>query len=277
MAISINRTNILTSAVAFAASAGGGATAAEAAPAAKPTGGKPTVVLVHGAFADASGWSKTAKRLRRDGYAVRTVANPLRGIAFDAATVRSVLDAVEGPKVLVGHSYGGAVITAAASGRQDVKALTYIAAFAPDQGEPLGALLERPVDHPIAPLALVPAEVHLPDGSVQADLSIDPSQFRAQFAGDLPADEAEDLALAQRPLNAAAFGEPLTVEPAWKTIPSWYIVAGKDRAIAPDLERFMAARAKAKTVEVKGASHVVFMSQPEAVVKVIEQAARAAR
>ncbi|MGZ6638254.1 MAG: alpha/beta fold hydrolase [Solirubrobacteraceae bacterium] len=147
---------------------------------------KPTVVLVHGAFADSSGFGAVIDRLRRDGYSVRAAPNPLAGLQFDAATVRGFLDSIKGPKILVGHSYGGAVITQAASGDPDVKALVYLAALAPDRGEVLGDLVQEPVGHPVAPMPLVSVSVTQPDGTKRADLYLDPAEFRARFAADLP-------------------------------------------------------------------------------------------
>jgi pimeloyl-ACP methyl ester carboxylesterase len=239
---------------------------------------KPTVVLVHGAFADSSGFGAVIDRLRRDGYTVRAAPNPLLGLQSDAATVRGFLDSIKGPKIVVGHSYGGAVITQAASGDPDVKALVYLAALAPDRGEVVGKLLDSPVAHPVAPLlpALVTVNVTQPDGTKRADLYLDPSQFRARFAADLPAGVAADLAATQRPLSAAALADTLTVEPAWKTIPSWYLVSGQDNGMSPDLERFQADRMHAHTSQVDS-SHAVYLSHPEAVADLVEQAARATR
>jgi pimeloyl-ACP methyl ester carboxylesterase len=250
---------------AFAATAG-----------ARTTTPKPTVVLVHGAFADSSGFDAVIDRLRRDGYPVRTAPNPLVDLQFDAATVRGFLDSIKGPKVVVGHSYGGAVITQAASGDPDVKALVYLAALAPDRGEVLGKLLETPVAHPVAPLPLVQVPVTQPDGTKRTDLYLDPSKFRARFAADLPRRVAADLAATQRPLSAAAFTSSLTVEPAWKTIPSWYLVSKQDKAMSPDLERLQAHRMHAHIRQVNG-SHAVYISHPRAVVRLAEQAARATR
>ena len=190
---------------------------------------KPTVVLVHGAFADSSGFGAVIDRLRRDGYPVRATPNTLLGLQSDATTVRGFLDSIKGPKIVVGHSYGGAVITQAASGDPDVKALVYLAALAPDRGEVLGDLVNTPVAHPVAPMPFVSVEVTQPDGTKRTDVYLDPSQFRARFAADLPAGVAADLAATQRPLSAAAFTSALTVEPAWKTIPSWYLVSGQDQ------------------------------------------------
>jgi len=235
---------------------------------------KPMVVLVHGAFADSSGWSGVIDRLRRDGYPVRAAPNPLLGLQSDGATVRGFLDSIKGPKILVGHSYGGAVITQAARGDPDVKALVYVAAFALDSNELLSDLANRPVAHPLPPLPTLPVQSKQPDGTTQTDIYLDPSHFRARFAGDLPRRVAADLAATQRPLSAAAFASKLTVEPAWKTIPSWYLVAKQDQAIAPDLERFMARRIHAHTSQING-SHAVYISHPKAVADLAEQAARA--
>ena len=239
---------------------------------------KPTIVLVHGAFADASGFGGVIDRLRHDGYTVRAAPNPLVGLQFDAATVRGFLDSIEGPKILVGHSYGGAVITQAASGDPDVKALVYLAALAPDRGESLEQLFMRHVAHPVQPLAeaLVPVEVTQPDGTKRTDLYLDPSQFRARFAADLPPAVVADLAATQRPASAAALTDKVTVTPAWKTIPSWYLVSGQDNGMSPDLERFFADRMHAHTSEID-ASHAGYISHPEAVAELIEQAAVATR
>ncbi|WP_250006851.1 alpha/beta fold hydrolase [Actinoplanes sp. M2I2] len=229
---------------------------------------KPTIVLVHGAFADPSSWNGVIERLRRDGYPVRAAATPLRGIASDAASVKSLVDFIGGPVVLVGHSYGGAVISTAAAGDPAVKSLVYIAAFAPDTGETVGALSAKPVQDPIAQLPLQ----QVPTSPGNADLYIDPAKFRGVFAADVDKSTAADMAATQEPLNAAAFSEPATVA-AWRTIPSWYLVARQDKAIAPDLERFMAARAKSRTVEINS-SHVAMVSHPEQVTRLIEAAAR---
>src|ERR671919_2224298 len=155
---------------------------------------KPTVVLVHGAFADSSGFDGVIDRLRHDGYPVRAAPNRLLDLQSDAANVRGFLDSIMGPKILVGHSYGGAVITQAASGASDVKALVYVAAFAPDSNELLSDLANRPVAHPVAPLPTVPVGSTQPDGTTHTDIYLDPSQFRARFAADLPLRVAADLA-----------------------------------------------------------------------------------
>jgi pimeloyl-ACP methyl ester carboxylesterase len=223
-------------------------------------------VLVHGAFADSSSWNGVIDRLSKDGYPVRAAADPLQGIASDAAAVKSLVDSVGGPVILVGHSYGGAVISEAAAGDPNVKALVYIAAFAPDTGESLASLSAKPVPHPIAPLPLVQVPT-----TAGADLYIDPAQFRSVFAADVPKEKAAEMAATQRPLNADAFTETATVA-AWKTIPSWFLVANQDKAIGPDLEHFMAARAKSHTVAVNG-SHAVMVSHPAEVTHLIEAAA----
>ena len=239
---------------------------------------KPTVVLVHGAFADSSGWNGVIDRLRRDGYPAVAAPNPLFDLQFDAATVRAFLDSIKGPKILVGHSYGGAVITQAASGDPDIKALVYVAAVAQDSGEVLHELLNRPVAHPVAPIppALVSVDVAQPDGTKRTDVYLDPSKFRDRFAGDLSPRRAAHLAATQPSTSATTFDAKLSVPPAWKTIPSWYLVAKQDKAIAPDLERFMARRIHAHTRQING-SHAVYISHPKAVADLAEQAARATR
>ncbi|MGW0819463.1 alpha/beta fold hydrolase [Streptomyces viridiviolaceus] len=237
---------------------------------------KPTVVLVHGAFADASSWNGVVKRLQADGYPVKAPANPLRDLPGDAAYVSSVLAQTEGPVILVGHSYGGAVITNAAASDPDVKALVYIAAYAPDAGETVAKLAEHPVEHPIDPLPVVPNTYPATDGSTGVELTIDPAKYRDTFLSNtVSRSTAASLAVAQRPVSAAALnGE--TKDPAWKKLPSWYLVARQDHAIGADLERFMAQRAGAKTVEVDG-SHNVMLNAPGAVANLIEKADKATR
>ncbi|MER7983855.1 alpha/beta hydrolase [Streptomyces sp. NPDC095817] len=233
---------------------------------------KPTVVLVHGAFADASGWNGVVKRLLNDGYKVVAPANPLRGLPQDAAYIASVLNNVKGPVVLVGHSYGGAVITQAAAGDPDVKALVYIAAFMPDQGEVLGQLAARSQDSELQP-TLRPAPFTNADGSTGIELTIDPAQFHRVFAADLPKSQTRIMAAEQRPISASAFEDAPTAA-AWHTIPSWALVAKQDKAIGTDLERFEARRAGSHTVQVNG-SHVVMISHPDVVTRLVESAARA--
>jgi pimeloyl-ACP methyl ester carboxylesterase len=226
---------------------------------------KPSIILVHGAFADATGWQHVIPLLERDGYTVTAVQNPLTSVADDIATTRRMIDAQLGPVVVVGHSYGGLVVTGAASGSPNVKALVYVAAFAPDSAEPIGPLLEK---YP------APSGAALrPDAA--GFFYIDRAVFRDIFAQDVGAQEAAVLAATQKPLAGASFAAQLTVPPAWKTIPSWFIVAQNDHVINPDLERFFAHRMGATTTEL-ASSHVPFISQPAEVVKVIEQAATAA-
>jgi pimeloyl-ACP methyl ester carboxylesterase len=226
---------------------------------------KVSIVLVHGAFADASSWRKVIPILEKDGFAVTAVQNPLKSLADDVATTKRVVDAQKEKVILVGHSYGGAIITDAAAGNSKVKGLVYVAAFAPDAGEALGGLIER-----FSPSLLATALV--PDSA--GFLYIDRSKFQEVFANDLTKDEAALLAATQKPIAGAIFGEGLKAA-AWKTIPSWYVVSTRDNAINPDLERFMAKRIGAETKEIK-ASHVSFISNPAGVAKVVEAAAATA-
>jgi pimeloyl-ACP methyl ester carboxylesterase len=239
-----------------------------------PTAGgpKPTVVLVHGAFADASGWNGVAARLQHDGYRVVAPANPLRDLAGDAHYLASILATIPAPVVLVGHSYGGAVITNAAVDQPNVRALVYIAAFAPDQGESIFELTGRyPGSHLPAATRLRPFPV--PGGGAGADAYIDPADFRDVFVGDAAADTAAVMAAAQRPLSVDA-GNGKTAAVAWKSIPSWYLVATEDHAIPPDAERFMAGRARSETIEIDG-PHAVMVTHPQHVTDLIERAATA--
>ncbi|SCL30197.1 Pimeloyl-ACP methyl ester carboxylesterase [Micromonospora rhizosphaerae] len=236
---------------------------------------KPTVVLVHGGFADATNsWDKVVKRLQDQGYPVMAPANPLRGLATDSAYLASVLDSIEGPIVLVGHSYGGAVITNAAANDPDVKALVYIAAFVPDNGETLGELISKyPGSEIQAALNHVPYPN--PDGSTGTDLYIKADRFRDVFAADLPKSTTTVMSATQRPFSAQSFADP-TQAAAWHTIPSWGLVATADKAIPAELERFEYERAGAReVVEVSGASHSVMASQPGVVTELIVEAANA--
>jgi pimeloyl-ACP methyl ester carboxylesterase len=243
-------------------------------PAPAPAATKPTIVFVHGAFADSSGWSGETKALSRKGYRTIAFSNPLRGLSADAADLRLFLATIRGPVVLVGHSYGGAVITNAATGNPNVKALVYIAAFAPDAGETLENLQKKVPGGMVGPATLDVRPYLLPDGKTTApEGSIKPSAFRRIFAADLPHDTAAAMAATQRPVALSVLGEP-SGEPAWKTIPSWYLVGGKDLAIGSGLERFMAKRMGAKTVVAKGASHAVLVSQPERVTKLVLEAVK---
>ncbi|MTD15287.1 alpha/beta fold hydrolase [Nakamurella sp. YIM 132087] len=227
---------------------------------------RPTVVLVHGAFADSSGFTETIKELQVLGYPVLAVANPLRGLHPDAAYLRSVLSTIPGPVVLVGHSYGGAVMSEAAVGIPRVKALVFLAAYAPAEGETLGAAGALGGGTSLLPQHVVARPYPgAPDGD--ADGYIDPAYFRAVFAADVPAAKAAVMAAAQRPLALSALGTPAAV-PAWKTVPSYYLVAKQDQAIPVQAQRAMAARAGSRTVEINS-SHAVMVSHPEAVTALI--------
>jgi len=231
---------------------------------------KPTIVLVHGAWADGSSWNRVTKRLQSEGYTVIAPANPLRGITSDSAYLASVLANVPGPIVLVAHSYGGAVITTAATGNPNVKALVYVAAFIPDAGETLVDLLKFPGSQIVVPPS--------PDATVTArpfpggvDFYVNPDSFHQIFAADLPAERTALMAASQRPLAAAAFTEP-SGPPAWKTIPTWALVATEDNTIGTANTRFMAQRAApTHTVEIDS-SHAVMLSHPDAVVDLIDKA-----
>ncbi len=231
-----------------------------------------TIVLVHGAFADASGWARLAAELSGDGVDVIAPPNHLRGIGADAAYITSVLDELEGPIVLVGHSYGGAVITAAGN-HDKVAALVYVSGYALDEGETLGELQGRFPDSPLA-AALKYTPFRIAGGEPGTDVSVDRDKFPQIFAADLPIEVTRFMADSQRPLSAAAFTEP-SGPPAWRSKPSWGIVAGADNTINPDVERFGYERAGMTVTEISGASHAVFMSQPGAVAAVIREAVAA--
>jgi pimeloyl-ACP methyl ester carboxylesterase len=219
-----------------------------------------SVVLVHGGFVDGSGWQPVYRLLRNDGYAVAVVQNPTLSLDGDAAASRLVIDAQDGPVVLVGHSYGGAVITEAGND-PNVAALVYIAAFAPDAGESVNSLIADP-----PPGAPVPPILPPRDGF----LFLDRDKFHGSFAGDLPADVAEFMADSQVPWGADALGGTID-QPAWRAKPSWYLLTTEDRMIPPPAQRMMAERAGATVVEV-ASSHSVFLSHPEAVAKLIRTA-----
>jgi pimeloyl-ACP methyl ester carboxylesterase len=241
-------------------------------PPARATQTKPTIVLVHGGWADSSGWNSEVSALQRRGYPVIAPANPLRGLASDAAYLRSILETIDGPIVLVGHSYGGAVITNAAVGVPQVKALVYIAGFAPDQDESLVQLVTMNPGSEIGPSTLITRQYPLPGGGDGTDLYLTKTGFETAFAGDVPKRRADQMWAEQRPFSQEAFAS-LSGEPAWKTIPSWYLVATQDHAIPPATQRFMAARAHATVSQVK-ASHVAMVSKPAATMKVILAAAK---
>ena len=236
---------------------------------------RPTIVLEHGAFADAASWDGVVTRLQRAGYPVVSAANPLRGPATDAAYLRSVVDHIDGPVVLVGHSYGGTVISQAAAGLEDkVKALVYIAAFLPDTGESSLGLTNKFPGSTLGQ-AIESVNYTLPDGGQGADVYIEPEKFRQQFAADVPADKARLMAAGQRPIAAAALEEKST-KAAWKTIPSWSLVTTEDLNIPVAAQRYMSARAGARTTVID-ASHAVSVSRPEAVARIVERAARTVR
>jgi len=233
----------------------------------------PTVVLVHGAWEQPSSWTAVAASLRRHGYPVVVPDNPLRTLSGDVASIAAVLKGVAGPIVLVGHSYGGSVITGAADGNPNVKALVYIAAFAPERGESaLG--LDLRVPGSLLPVAIVPVPFVQPGGSLGVDVTVNPLLFRAAFAQDVAPPTAAAMAAAQRPVTLAALMEQ-TATPTWKAIPSWYLVARADRAIPPATQRFMAARARASTVEIDS-SHAAQVAHPDAVTDLILAAGGAA-
>ncbi|MDQ3857255.1 MAG: alpha/beta hydrolase [Actinomycetota bacterium] len=226
-------------------------------------------MLVHGAWADASGWSRVIERLQKDGYRVLAPAIPLRSLDGDAAYLQSILAQEKGPFVLVGHSYGGVVITNAAAGNPDVAALVYVNGFVPDVGED--------ILHLAGEGTLIPSSIEFkgypPFGATDVDIYIKPENFRETLAGDLSKKRAAVLAVTQRPLSLAAASAP-TSATAWKTIPSWYLLGTRDRTITPAAQRFMAERANATIEEVK-ASHLSLISRPGKVAKLIEEAAAA--
>ena len=227
----------------------------------------PTVVLVHGAFADASSWTGVIPILQAAGVNVLAPANPLRGISHDAAYIASVVSQIPGPVLLVAHSYGGAVITNAGSRADNVRGLVYVCAFIPDEGETLQALASQSTDSQVLP-ALRPTQYPTtPTAAPGNEFTIDPASFHAVFCADLPAEQAAIMAVAQRPLAEASFGE-MTQNPAWKTLPLWAIISPSDLVIGPSGERFMAERSGA-TITAIDASHVVMLSQPQAVADVI--------
>jgi pimeloyl-ACP methyl ester carboxylesterase len=239
----------------------------DATPAATPGAAPLTVVLVHGAFADASNWTGVIPILQAAGVAVLAPANPLRGINHDAAYIASVASQIPGPVLLVGHSYGGAVITNAGSRAENVRGLVYVGAFLPDEGETLQSLAEQSTDSKVLP-ALRPMQYPTAPGATpDAEFTIDPASFHEIFCADLPAEQAAIMAVSQRPLAGVSFGEP-TRDPAWRSLPSWAIISPSDFVIGPSGERFMAERSGATITEVE-ASHAMMISQPQVVADVI--------
>jgi pimeloyl-ACP methyl ester carboxylesterase len=248
------------------------ASASTTPPSSDPPAG-PTIVLVHGAFADASSWNGVIAELTADGYDAIAPANPLRSVAGDAQYIKEFLATIEGPIVLVGHSYGGFVITNAATEDPDVAALVYIAAFAPDAGESVGSISASVPGSLLGPEALVVRPFTKPDGTESAEGYIAPAVHHDVFAADVDPELAAVLAVTQRPADLALLGEP-SGEPAWMTIPSFDLVATQDNVIPPNAQRSMAERAGATTVEVDG-SHSVAVSQPETVADFIVEAVTA--
>lgn len=231
---------------------------------------KPTIVLVHGAFADSSSWNGVITSLQKDGYETVAVANPLRSVSNDARAVSDVVGSIAGPVVLVGHSYGGQVISNAAKGHGNVKSLVFVAAFAPDAGEAAAELAGKFPGGTLGEALAPPAK--LADGGV--DLYIEQAKFREQFAHDVPAAQTALMGAGQRPIAQAALGEKSS-EPAWKSLPSYFVYGDGDKNIPAQALGFMAERAGSKrTVVVKGASHVVMVSQPQVVADLIREAAQ---
>jgi len=232
-----------------------------------------TVVLVHGAFADSSSWDGVVSLLLRDHIKVVAVAVPLRGLAVDATSVTDLLKSMSGNVVLVGHSYGGQVITAAGAGNPQVKGLVYVDGLAPETGESAADISDHFPGATLGP-ALAPP-VSLSDGG--KDLYIKQDRLPDQFAADVPIEKARQMAVSQRPATDAALHDKLQGQPAWKSVPSWFIYGTLDKNIVPKAHEFMAKRAHSReTVAIQGGSHVVMISHPDAVTKMIEEAVRVA-
>jgi pimeloyl-ACP methyl ester carboxylesterase len=225
----------------------------------------PAIVLIHGAFGDGSSWRPVFDRLVGDGHTVLAPPNPLRGLPYDASYAASVIDQLDGPIVLVGHSYGGAVITVAGSSDK-VAGLVYVAGLMPDEGESVNDLQERFPSLAMGPLV---RPTSLPDGSVEA--TIDPARFHEVFCADLPDADAAFMAISQRSVSATAFDDPASTA-AWRGKPSWAVFGTADRPVAPDLHRFQYERADSAVTEVEGASHFLMLSQPDIVAGVIREA-----
>jgi pimeloyl-ACP methyl ester carboxylesterase len=230
-------------------------------------GSRPTVVLVHGAFADGSSWNGVVERLQAEGVRVTAPANPLRGISHDSAYINNLLRQIPGPVIAVGHSYGGAVITTSATDADNVVGLVYVAAFAPDEGERLGEIEDDSRDS-VLNASLMPLNYPTGEGQETAvEFAIDPEKFHDAFAADLPEEQTAVMAATQRPVAESAFSEP-NGEPAWKKLPSWAVVASGDKAAGTDVVRSMAERAGATITEAEG-SHVIMVSQPQVVAEAI--------
>jgi pimeloyl-ACP methyl ester carboxylesterase len=229
----------------------------------------PTFVLVHGAFADASGFADVIRELQTAGYPAQAPANPLRGLHTDADAISRQVSAIDGPVVLVGHSYGGAVITQASAGLDNVIGLVYVAAFGIDIDES-AASVQEPFSAALGAANIVPTPFDAPGAAGGPDLFITPEGYRDTFCADLPVDFAAVMAATQRPVSAAAFSETATAA-GWKTKPSWYLISEHDHAISPEAEQYMARRMGA-TTETIAASHCAYIAQPVAVAKFIQQA-----
>ena len=229
----------------------------------------PTVVLVHGAFADASGFAGVFNELTASGYTVVAPPNPLRGVAFDAGSVANLVKTIDGPVVLVGHSYGGAVIGQASAGLDNVTGLVFLAAFGLDVGESC-ASAQAPFPAPLLASTAVPTSYDAPGAAGGPDIYVGKPQFRETFCADVPVDVAEVMYATQRPLAAAALSENATAA-GWKSKPNWFLVSQHDNAISPDAERFFAQRMNATTEEIDG-SHTAFIARPVAVASFIKKA-----
>jgi pimeloyl-ACP methyl ester carboxylesterase len=266
---------LVTAGMASSAHASAGTTSASAAGAAGAAGAaKPSIVLVHGAWADSSSWDAVAGQLQHDGYTVYVPPNPLLGIGYDSAFIRDFLHTISGPIILVGHSYGGAVITNAATGDKQVKALVYVDAFAPAQGQTIGQLVSAYPGSCVLPAANVTAQPYpgAPAGAV--DVYIKQDVFPSCMANGLPASEASQLAATQRPLTSRALTQPSGV-PGWKTIPSWAVIGTADHAIPPAELLAMAQQAHARITVIPGAPHLAMISNPGIVTRVILAAVHA--
>ncbi|MBM0275426.1 alpha/beta fold hydrolase [Micromonospora tarensis] len=230
---------------------------------------KTTVVLVHGAFAESGGWGPVIELVRAQGHQVISAANPLRSVAFDAGQVRALVDSIDGPVVLVGHSYGGMVISKAAAGADNVKSLVFVAAFAPESGDSAVTLSGK---FPGSTLAQTLRPVPLPDGN--QDMYVAQELYRNQFAADVPAEVTRVMAATQRPITLAALEEPADGAQAWATTPSFFLISEADKNIPAAAQHFMAERATGEAVSIDGASHAVFASHPAEVADLILRAAQ---
>ena len=229
---------------------------------------KPVVVLVHGAFAESGGWGPVAQRLQAEGHRVIAAANPLRSVGYDAAQIRALIDSIDEPVVLVGHSYGGMVISKAAAGADGVKSLVYIAAFAPAPGDSAASLSG---EFPGSTLAETLRAV--PQSGGDQDMYVAQELYRQQFAADVPQETTQIMAATQRPITLAALQEPAEGEQGWTTVPSFFLIAEADKNIPSAAQHFMADRAKGRSVSIDGASHAVFASHPAEVADLILRAA----